>query len=211
MIDWNDSALCVPRKCTSKAAIFTADIGELATKTEVRDIVDSLAEVIVKWNSTMDYTSGLESKKTKKQGNCQEFIDDVLEELDIKPNFDGAMGAFIKKIKSQGFSEMIYEVNNEQVFRKCPNIKKSNKFKTHLELDEFVQSLLDSCETFATDFPGDWNLLKSFDRSFWLRYRAFKNKKHSEKKKMYQPMLDEINACKCPFDDPEVTGSIINE
>lgn len=43
-------------------------------------------------------------------------------------------------------------------------------FNSHLELDVFVNSLLNVRPDFATAYKNEWTLLSSFDRAFWLRH-----------------------------------------
>jgi len=52
LIEWNNSALCIPRKCVSKAALLSADIDSISTDKRVDEVVDILADVITEWNIT---------------------------------------------------------------------------------------------------------------------------------------------------------------
>jgi hypothetical protein len=40
IIDWNDSGICIPRKCTSQAAIFAVDLESISTESKLEDVVD---------------------------------------------------------------------------------------------------------------------------------------------------------------------------
>jgi hypothetical protein len=44
-------------------------------------------------------------------------------------------------------------------------------FKTHRELDTYVNALIDTANASGKEIAADhWNLLKSFDRGFWMRH-----------------------------------------
>lgn len=42
MIDWNDSGICIPRKCVSQAALISADIGEIASEKKLDEIINNV-------------------------------------------------------------------------------------------------------------------------------------------------------------------------
>lgn len=208
IIDWNDSELCIPRKCASKAAIITADIGAIAKKKDIEDLVQKLADVIVYWNVNMRYSTLPEKSKTKKSGNCQDFIETVLSKIGIQPTFEGALDIFMKRMKNEGFSELIFETNSSYLKNTCM-IKSKTKFATHKELDDFVIKMMkdlnfQSKTVFEKNLPGDFALLKSFDRAFWLRHLSL------EKDEKFFPM-EKDGRCECPFDDPRDSHSIIQE
>ena len=77
-------------------------------------------------------------------------------------------------------------------------------FKSHKELDDFVNKLYEKNHSFAKSYPDHHMLLKSFDRAFWLRHF----KANSEDK--YKPSGDE-QKCECPFKNPLDTGSMREE
>lgn len=97
----------------------------------------------------------------------------------------------------------------DNVFRDKFGIKeKSIEFKTHQELDTFVNKLMShKTEKFKENYKGDYELLKSFDRAFWLRFFKFPNDK------TYHPVQEEDDdtVCLCPFGNPLETGSMFEE
>ncbi|KAL9657031.1 hypothetical protein ABK040_014579 [Willaertia magna] len=212
LIEWNNSALCVPRKCVSSAAMLSADIDQLETNEDVRTVVDKLAKVIVKWNATMLYKD--RDTEIGKSGNCQDFVDDVLHELGISREHlqEGPLGKFLKELKSKGKSDLMYEMD-ENFRKKFNRDEKSIVFKTHKDLDEFVQQLLLIDTDFDKNYKLDWMFLKSIDRAFWLKHFKFEDR--LEYKPLMQETVDEdnevIETVECPFKDPRTTYSIIFE
>lgn len=209
MIEWNNSALCIPRKCVSKAALITADIDSISTEKKLEEVIDLLADFICKWNTKYHYKDN--SKNKEKEGNCQDFCSELLDALLIKPDhlYTGALGLFLKRVREEGKSEMIFTMEDE--FRETFQIKEKRlTFHTHKELDQFVQNCMTKEVEFELKYKSEWTLLKSFDRAFWLRYYKFKDDPK------FQPLGKEIKSedgdvdykiC-CPFGDPEETGSL---
>jgi hypothetical protein len=196
LLDWNESGLCVPRMLVSRAAFFTADLMEISEKC-VSEVRDKVADVITRWNGSMNYTM---TKKKNNEGNCQDFIIDLLNALEIKINFEGSLGKFLEKIRLDGKSEMEFPVSSK--LRSELEIPyQSVMFNTHQELDEFVMMLIGSETNFSVLYKDDWELLKSFDRAFWLRYFKI------VKSKNYKEGNDDVNSwkpcTKCPFGNPE--------
>jgi hypothetical protein len=68
-IEWNDSSICVPRKCVSESALITADIVEIGTAREIKDLAEKLADIIVDWNLNKIYNNTGGDKRV--EGNCQ--------------------------------------------------------------------------------------------------------------------------------------------
>lgn len=207
LIEWNNSAICVPRKCVSKAAIFTTDIDAIDTSQKIDEVVDKLADAIVHWNIYMGYKDHGGDKQ--KEGNCQDFVMDVLTRLNIKPNFSGPMNEFLKALREKGSCDMFFSMDAD--FREKFNLKQKRVvFNTHEELDQFVDLLVKKDPEFESNHKGEWSMLKSFDRSFWLRYYKFPQDKQWNplRTSSHDEDGDTITELKCPFDDPEQTYSI---
>eukprot|EP01080_Neovahlkampfia_damariscottae_P010541 gene10540-3060_t len=172
LLEWTDSALCIPRKCVSKAAFLTADVGEITTKESLESIRDKLAKVIIDWNVNYGYTTI--SMHKKNAGNCQDFLDSIFLELGLEFKFEGALGEFIKSLKKNGTAKLKYPVSDE-IKTKFDISENEIEFKTHQELDIFVKKLFKKDFTFDLSYKGDYNLLKSFDRAFWLKHLKCRN------------------------------------
>ena len=196
VFDWNKSGLCIPRKCVSNAAIVVSDLEVFSTVTEIKKVLDILSEVIVHWNVNMNYAK--QSSDLKKEGNCQDFVMDVLNHLNIKMKLQGPMVHFLSTMKKQG--SCIMEFQMDETFQSNFEIQSNvMKFHSHSELDKFVDYLLDRESDFVMHYPGEWSLLKSFDRAFWARY--YKNPKNLSA----QPFQNQHSHC--PFKDPKQTQS----
>nr|CAG4713537.1 unnamed protein product [Naegleria fowleri] len=210
LIEWNNSAICVPRKCVSSAAMLSADIEQLQTNEDVRKVVEKLSAVIVKWNTTMQYKE--RDTEPGKSGNCQDFVDDVLQNIGLSRDklSEGPLGEFLKKLKTKGQSDLVFKMSDS--FKKAFNLEENKKkFKTHKELDDFVNSLVAIDHNFENNYRYEWLFLKSMDRAFWLKHIKFEDLE--EYKPASKETVDEdgdvIFIPDCPFKDPRDTYSFI--
>lgn len=96
--------MCVPKKLVSSAALVACDVtdGLSISKCGINDLVDKMADIIVRWNTTMQYKNRGGDKKT--HGNCQDFVDEMLEAIGLNKDdiYQGAMGAYFKRLKEKG-------------------------------------------------------------------------------------------------------------
>ncbi|KAL9648865.1 hypothetical protein ABK040_003795 [Willaertia magna] len=221
-LEWNDSGLIVPRKIMSQAAVITADIDYISSMDRLDFVIDNLAKVICKWNVTMNYkqTGGDKSK----YGNCQDFVDDCLDALGVKLNFEGSLKNFLTRLRKTGNSRLEFEMTEQ--FVKDFNLLENNfkltyhenentytlRFDTHRDLDLFVNYLIEKDDEFEMHFKSEYVLLKSFDRAFWVKAVSFPNIPE------FQPLFEndgsdntttttnnnnmEDKKHKCPFGDP---------
>jgi len=207
LIEWNNSALSIPRKCVSRAALLSADIDSISTDKKLEEVIDTLSECICEWNTTKQYKDNPKNKKI--EGNCQDFVQDILDRLKIKTDFKGPLGETLRKLREEGKSEMEFIMDND--FRETFGILETKiTFNKHCELDTFVKKLLTKELEFEIKYRNEWALLKSYDRAFWLRYFKFKNDDRwiplKQKLENKEGEVD-FELC-CPFGDPEETCSI---
>jgi hypothetical protein len=190
-LEWNNSSLCIPRRCMSGAAVLAADVEAVFRGPQVSVAMDHISDVVCHWNSSIVYS--------KQKYNCQTFVDELCKALDIKLNFQGALAEFLKHLRYSGVCELSYTPKPE-VLKQIGRENETNvQFKSHRELDDFVNSVRDRMPTyFDLDEAGvdDWKLLKSFDRAFWLR-------KFKHGTEQYEPH-------NCPFKNPLESGSILD-
>jgi hypothetical protein len=235
-LEWNDSSLCIPRKCTSRMAFLAVDVGEIESKESIEKISKKLSKIIVNWNENVVYSN----KESKNHGNCQTFVESVLHQLGMSFNPSGSLLHFFERIKQTGSSKLVFPISNS--FKSKFKLDQDEfKFKTHIELDKFVIQLLSIDPEFITHHKDEYLLLKSFDRSFWLNYshsmshfikdesvleilesnsqsseevdekiRQLKEQIENKKRSIEEtkPYINDEDSFDCPFDDPNHTNSI---
>eukprot|EP01027_Heterolobosea_sp_BB2_P015521 GEZU01022202.1.p1 GENE.GEZU01022202.1~~GEZU01022202.1.p1 ORF type:complete len:264 (-),score=34.97 GEZU01022202.1:145-936(-) len=209
LLEWNRSALVIPRRMSSQMAFISADIGDLViTNNSLEEIVDKIADCVVDWNVNYkyvktNYSAHLDDSKTF-AGNCQDFVDAMLKTLDISVRFDGPLAEFLNNIRCTGRADMTF--NCKDLASKFPFIEKpSRTFTTHKELDVFVTAIIEEEALFETEYKNEYLLLKSFDRAFWLRFI----RKATPEVRPLECMGDGTIECRCPFGNPFETGSYI--
>ena len=179
-------------------ALLALDIGtlQIVAKSSLDEIIDKLANLIVDWNVNRSYCAVRFPNKYPNEGNCQDFIEAVLATLGLSmPTFSGSVSSFMKDMKNKGDSELSFKPDPE--FAKAFSLTEPMyTFNTHKELDLFVKKLHDISGTIKLDYPNEYNLLKAFDRAFWIRY--FKD-----------PHNSTYTQHQCPYEDPRITKSIV--
>jgi hypothetical protein len=151
--------------------------------------------------------------KQQNHVNCQDFVEAILDKLDISLSLEGSFGTYllmltrytgeyINKMKTQGKCNLEFTVPSKEFQQAFQLESKSVKFNTHQELDQFVHMLKNKNPLFHIDYPNEWRLLKAFDRAFWLKH--LKNK--CIEKNAPLTVEEEV---KCPFGDPLITQSFV--
>ncbi|KAL0483498.1 hypothetical protein AKO1_014559 [Acrasis kona] len=215
-VEYNKSNLCVPRKCISGCALFATDLETFETQQDIDRVIKTLAKVIVDWNINKTYKSTGGDKK--KEGNCQDFVDDILCQLGVKKDFKGPVKEFMTSLRQKGTCEMIFKVDEE--FSTKFNIPQKTKFKSHVQLDQFTKKILEIEPHFEMKYKDYWFLLKSYDRAFWLKHYKFPSddrfKAITEEfsddelcnEEITQEEKEMESECDCPFQDPKRTMSV---
>lgn len=199
--EWNDSSLCIPRTCSSNHALFVTDVLSVSIKKDLRDVLEVMCSMIVDWNIKREYTV-IPGKLQELKGNCQEFVDSILTSLDISLNFEKTcIGLYLDKMRKEGKGGFLFETKEKEVIELMGGEGKK-EFTSHMELDYFLQCILEKEPTFSFKFESEFCLLKCFDRAFWLRHA----KKPNDEK---YHCLTRKGRCTCPFGDPESTNSIL--
>jgi len=196
-LEWNNSSLCIPRKCYSSAAMLAADLEFGGVQLDLEETIKKISKVIINWNVNKQYNQN--------ENNCQQFVDDVCVELGL--NLDkllhGPLGEYLKALRVKGQCDITFPISDEM--REALEIKeKSKKFATHEELDQFVASCIEKDPQFEENYKEHMLLLKSFDRAFWLRHFKL------PEDKTFIP-LGGGNPTQCPFKDPTCTTSFKKE
>jgi hypothetical protein len=213
-LDWNSSELCVPKRIMkSTESFFTTDISEIPVHNyDLDTVVKKISEIISQWNTTYSYGNF----KIGNARNCQDFVEEVLKSLGIawNPTSGGAIEKFMNSLKKGNEGAKFFA---SDAFDKCfandkfISDKRNWEFTTHEELDKFAIALKKN-KNVEREFPEEWNLLKSFDRGFWLKFYGETTKKEvlQSPKKLSElsPLKVQGENCDCcPFGDPKTTGS----
>ena len=102
--EWIDASLCVPKKLVASAALVACDLTDELSVTGcgINELVENIADVIIKWNTHMEYKN--RGGDGKKHGNCQDFVDDILDAIGVNKSviYQGAMGAYFERLKKKG-------------------------------------------------------------------------------------------------------------
>jgi hypothetical protein len=148
---------------------------------ELNETISKVAEVILDWNVNRQYN--------QRNNNCQQFVDELCEKLGIPVKFQGPLGEYLQNLREKGECSLTFPMNDDM--RSELGIRETECFfHTHADLDKFVLDLQNKDPQFEMNYHPEWNLLKSFDRAFWLRHF-----KHEDNAKF----TPEHN---CPFGDP---------
>ncbi|KAL9645822.1 hypothetical protein ABK040_003554 [Willaertia magna] len=65
ILEYTDCGLCIPRKITSKSAFLSIDLCEIKGQLNIIQIVDKIAQLIVKWNTKIKYSSKSQNNHQK--------------------------------------------------------------------------------------------------------------------------------------------------
>lgn len=187
-IDWYANSFVQLRPASSTNAVLCADTSYKGntmysmTGAELKDMLTKVAVEICKWNAMVTYNAKSEIGGPN-QGNCQNFTFALLQILDSKPtDFSPHVGTFHVSIPSNKLVEYLsnYKLYNtaDRVFRMTKTFNKTffqnDKaeqvvFMSHEQLDQFYTKLLQVCPNFEKEYASIHDLLKSFDRAYWLR------------------------------------------
>ena len=190
LIEWDENSLCMPRPVGPHPPPLAWTVKEIVGTEDVSWHCNRLAATIVDWNTTMLFVKRrskrgpfltLPNMKVVEDinprspkigewaGNCQDFALTLLHGVATYLDEGSALGKFVLSI---GMSAPLTYIPTA-VARSVPEVegvlRETNYiFATHAVLDKFVSDL---CETsdFVRACPGDYALLKAFDRAFWLR------------------------------------------
>lgn len=140
VLHWFDGSLVHTKELHSADALLALDLGELNV-TEDPLTLHKLAEVVVRWNTTMHYNPI--------SCTCQHFVVSAIEALGMRKPTGGEIGVFLGKLQRGTVTGPTY---------------KKVEFTSHEMLDRFCSENLHKLD------ENDRALLKSFDRAFWLRH-----------------------------------------
>eukprot|EP01080_Neovahlkampfia_damariscottae_P005920 gene5920-9750_t len=232
LFEWDESELCIPRKCISSAAVMSADIDSVHELTNVREIIDYLANEIEYWNTKMTYSENVESDKNI-SGNSQDFVESLLESINVKLSLPISIKNFLEEIKKHGSTKLNFQYSPQ--FKQKFDLKgTSMTFNTHKELDKFMHSIYEKDAEAMFNFKSEFQFLKSFDRAFWMKHYHIQSEIEKTERKLKkckeedrESIIDDIEKLKeeslkfepdidyeegdlmCPFGDPVSSQSLI--
>ena len=166
-------------------------------------------------------------KVQKKIANCQDFTIQMLQKIGVTDlKFENtSIGDYLESVFSKGTTEVLFTTNKE--FRDKYNvlfrdhhiqrlIEKKHSFPTHRDLDLFVRDFMQVDSLF--EHSEECQLLKAFDRGFWLKYRRCCQQQGGQQQQQQQqeevvrnePLMEE-DTCEmmCPFGDPQESYSLL--
>jgi hypothetical protein len=144
---------------TAQSSIICADIESIASVNELDFVRDQLAELIVKWNTTMYYKERDGNPERDHTGNCQQFIDECLRILkidDCYKQFPVPLVNYLKKLRDEGYGEMEFEFDEDFKKQFFPDTKPQI-----LMVDEIDDQLQQEKEKQMTDV---YNMYKTKSR-----------------------------------------------
>ncbi|KAL9642288.1 hypothetical protein ABK040_007287 [Willaertia magna] len=216
-IEWNNSSLCIPRTVTGNYSLICADIESIASVDELEFVRDKLAEIIVKWNTKVYYKQQ-NGNPDNGFGNCQQFIDDILQSLGIAESFSlfpPPLANYIKTLRENGYGEMEFSLSEgfkatfftpNNPFAEKYAKKQSIIFHSHKELDEFAKYLFAIDTDFQLNYKYEYYLLKAYDRAFWMRHLKGGASGEDKDKEKYEPLEGDDGTLQCVFGDPTVNS-----
>eukprot|EP01080_Neovahlkampfia_damariscottae_P002931 gene2931-4770_t len=191
-LEWSKKSFCVPKKIFSTNALFVLDLGIIETS---EDLFWKISETVVYWNVFKNYNN--------QENNCFHFIDEIMHSIgrESKTNSTSKISKYIKKLKLGQTCEMSY-IFSDEIKKILESQKNEIVFKSHSELDLVVQTLIEKIPNFEKEYKDDFEILKCFDRAFWLRMNASELKHDDDEMIKYKPSISG-----CPFKDPALTNS----
>lgn len=162
--EWNEHSLCIPSSTHNSKVAILSRMNSFAHVPIDSALPKRIAELICEWNATKLYTN-TPVVQDSIFANCQHFVDELLDHLDIKLIFKGALLNYISKMREQGQCSLEY-VPDVELSEKI-NLLAFYKFTSHHELDLFATNLVRSCSNYSIVFPhafeSDDQMLAIFD------------------------------------------------
>lgn len=139
-------------------ALLTLDVDTLTvTNKNLTELADKLAQVVVDWNVNKNYVAYKMQGKAENEGNCQDFVDAVLNKLDVVPTFSGALLSFLNDMRNSGTCEMQFKA--DPAFVETFGLEKQvYVFTNHVELDQFAAMLFAKSPMFKIDYQSEYQL-----------------------------------------------------
>ncbi|KAF0978831.1 hypothetical protein FDP41_001901 [Naegleria fowleri] len=194
-IEFNDNSIACVRPISSSKAVFVYHLKAFG-EAEINEVINKITRVCCTWNATQYYDV--------KTANCQHFTQTVLKAIGIDLKNSTEISPLVKdyffKLKKYGICSMTYSI--PKPIKPSFNFDEIT-FKTHQELDQFWLTVNAKHHAWVNTEEGKnhENLLKSYDRAFWLRRQSSKDMCNE----VNEPLRDndETHRCLCPFNEYE--------
>mmetsp|Transcript_11798 Transcript_11798/g.17519 ORF Transcript_11798/g.17519 Transcript_11798/m.17519 type:complete len:619 (+) Transcript_11798:620-2476(+) len=213
--EWNASELVIPRNPSSRLGFISLEIDRINLKDFKDNIREKIANFMVNWNATRQYANVGNNCQNFVE-HLLSLLDIQCPYLNDKHG--GAIGRYLHSLKKKGMSHfklplsqefkdatrLSVDALKEDVFQplRLPNdilehtlleFKKDQMyFSDHSTVDSFCNYILEVCPSVEMKFVEEWQLLKAFDRAFWMRQAALPGKQGD-------PLQDQ-----CPFGNPSL-------
>lgn len=152
--EWNENDLCLPQSIKNLDPIFCFEI-------EDKINFKNISELICEWN-----VNKISINKININTNL-EFIESILKILNI--TLFKSIDELIKNVKNRKTSDIEFKMTNEFIKKFKIKDRTSLIFKTHQELDIFIENLILMDKDFNIHFKEEYLFLKSIDNSYWMR------------------------------------------
>jgi hypothetical protein len=216
LFQYDSSGLCVPKKfITHNEIALCADLDNSLSIKDAEGIIPKIAEVCAHWNVKKQFRHI--SVRKDIFGNSHDFVTDMLQAIGVKFNCTPQMRTFLDNVSKNGTSKLEFCMDND-FKKKFGAVQDAIVVKTHSDLDVFVKDLLKTDPKFEIHYPGEYSLLKSFDRTLWMKYFTLCSK-HNQLKDIQNDveilkLKEEIkknmaHSESCPFKAPTLTGSFL--
>jgi hypothetical protein len=204
-LEWNSSELCIPRRVVTPSFQTSGlPLGKISKRK-----LDNIIGIVMNWNLNKFYSDCPEKEN---EGNGQTFVEELLYNLEIEIEYQGALADYLKTLKQRGTHGLVFESQDKTmrssvrdslqiVIQKTESFSCENtssvriEFFTHKQMDEFVSSMMktfDASDITALEslFKSEISLLRLFDGCLWFQshWNNFVNAGH--------------DSTVCPFEGP---------
>lgn len=169
LFDWNTSEIVLPRTFRSRNVVLLIPINDVCVVPKTESNLLRISEFITEWNRNWKYSRD-SSNNQKKVGNCQHFVECLLQELRIQPSWqkNGPIENYIGKLKSNALGGETLRIWDKQG---------EHEFQNHKALVEYYENFARS-EADARIREEFRLILKSIERCMMFRYWATKDERY---------------------------------
>lgn len=182
LIDWTDKSLVIPKEVRyTNRPFLILDIPSTYQVKDIELLQKKIAEFSVDWNLNKTYS--------EVSCNCQQFTESLCEYLglELKLSKYEVYNSFLLNLKKKGKSELLLPIRkklkdilNDEIIKEFIQNENQIIFQNHFHLDSFMLKIkrlgIEKQINLQEEFKEEFQLLKGFDRAFWLKYFNYSNK-----------------------------------